>query len=587
MKQLLLTIPIVLFILTITNSLGQNIIKPEGSIDLLEPIKKSSSHSVTITSLEYTYGDKISSNETIKIPSDGYVHLKANVLVFNHSGVFQGFRQMMYRKNSTGKTYSIGNPVYRENRFMTNWVSEITFILTKDMFESGKIGSLFAKFESNWGNRWLSDGFKVSIDQVGILNNKISGNQTIKAGKSASVLTGTMPTGGNGSYSFQWQKQSLGERVYTNIPGATSKDFNPGILNKTTYFRRIVKSYGFNNTVSNQVLITVEIPLANNVICCDQTLNYDEIPATLTGTIPGDGSGDFVYDWDSRTKFPGKSDYGIWTNTVGNSKDYVFKRALPDYAAEPYYVQYRRHAYSVKTGRSSFSNIITIKQNPDNKGIRNNSISTSSGSGVFNGTTPTGGSGSYTYQWYFTIECAADHIYAYNEPIPGATSKDHTVTMPWVSSSPCKETLFFHRLTTDSEGRTQYSNSINMSGGDSSDYFGKSSSKSSKKQIVSHSQNETELLDIPEIIEGKKDFNLLVDNLTEQIKIKSNFKKDTNLNISLVSIIDGKKSTVYEGKVKKGNWNFEYNTTKGINKGIYVCRIIYDGEVFSKKIIIR
>jgi RHS repeat-associated protein len=60
----------------------------------------------------------------------------------------------------------------------------------------------------------------------------------VNSGTSVAV-TGTAATGGTvASYTYQWQ-QSSDETNWKNISGATSQNYSPGALTKTTYYRRL------------------------------------------------------------------------------------------------------------------------------------------------------------------------------------------------------------------------------------------------------------------------------------------------------------------------------------------------------------
>ena len=66
----------------------------------------------------------------------------------------------------------------------------------------------------------------------------ISANQSICTGNAPALLTGIAPTGGSGSYTYQWQ-ESADNLLFTDINGATALNYQPGILNLTTYYRQI------------------------------------------------------------------------------------------------------------------------------------------------------------------------------------------------------------------------------------------------------------------------------------------------------------------------------------------------------------
>jgi gliding motility-associated-like protein len=92
--------------------------------------------------------------------------------------------------------------------------------------------------------------------QPGIANNTLSGNQSICINNAAALITGALPTGGDGLYTYQWQR-SNDNINFTNIAGATSADYNPGVLTGTTFFRRLVSTNLCANNTSLSVQITV------------------------------------------------------------------------------------------------------------------------------------------------------------------------------------------------------------------------------------------------------------------------------------------------------------------------------------------
>ncbi len=107
----------------------------------------------------------------------------------------------------------------------------------------------------------------------------------------AAFTSTALPTGGTGSYTYQWQS-SPDNITYTNIAGATSTTYAPGALTAITYYRRQETS-GSCGTVSSNV-ITINInPLpqgtlsANGPICASGTgqLTFTSTEGTEPFTI--------------------------------------------------------------------------------------------------------------------------------------------------------------------------------------------------------------------------------------------------------------------------------------------------------------
>ena len=76
--------------------------------------------------------------------------------------------------------------------------------------------------------------------------NSASSAQTICTGTTPAALTGSTPSGGNGSYGYQWQiSTTSASGGFSNIGGATSKDYTiPSALTQTTWYKRRVASGG-------------------------------------------------------------------------------------------------------------------------------------------------------------------------------------------------------------------------------------------------------------------------------------------------------------------------------------------------------
>lgn len=96
------------------------------------------------------------------------------------------------------------------------------------------------------------------------------GSTTIAINTSPGALGGATASGGNGTYTYQWQK-STDNANWANIAGATTQDYNPGNLNAVTWYRRIVTSNGLNATSA---------PI---VISLSQTVTT--VPNTFAATI--------------------------------------------------------------------------------------------------------------------------------------------------------------------------------------------------------------------------------------------------------------------------------------------------------------
>jgi|GEM_PF-437463 len=124
----------------------------------------------------------------------------------------------------------------------------------------------------------------------GIQNNTISSAQMICNGDPVTPVTGSLPTQGNGTYTYLWQQSTNAPLfdTWTDAPLPNDQQgFSPTGVTQTTRYRRIVYS-GLCNNLSNELEITVnEIPSVTSVstitICSGTSLNY-AITSTVAGT---------------------------------------------------------------------------------------------------------------------------------------------------------------------------------------------------------------------------------------------------------------------------------------------------------------
>jgi gliding motility-associated-like protein len=203
----------------------------------------------------------------------------------------------------------------------------------------------------------VSDTTKIDVVITpSIAGNTISASQTVCSGSPASTLTGTGTVSGGvaGSYTYQWQQSTNNGATWTNVSGATSATYNPGILSTgTTQFRRVVTSGVCSNT-SNVVNIVVETNLLNYEISATQTICEGTAPALLDGQSPTGGTGTYTFQWQSST------DGANWT-------------VIPGAAAEdfqPGVLTVRTYYRRITTGGNcpAISSVVTININPTANG---------------------------------------------------------------------------------------------------------------------------------------------------------------------------------------------------------------------------
>ena len=263
----------------------------------------------------------------------------------------------------------------------------------------------------NWQNGWDGDdGYKLPsllLPLNGFLFNTIRGKDTICAGQTPNLLTGSNPKGGNGIYFFAWF-QSTDSIAWDSI--ANNRDYQPGPLTQTTWYRRTVRSEGIID-VSRPVKIFVYDVINGNTITANDTLCYNVTAKQLTGAAPSGGNGNYTYQWQA-------SNNSIsWNNISGATAASYNPGQL---TATRYY---RRISESAKVC-SDTSQKITLTVIP---AITSNAflspdttICQNLSPGPLDAGTPANGDGSYRYLWQQKtlpgnwINIASSNIKQYN-----------------------------------------------------------------------------------------------------------------------------------------------------------------------------
>ncbi|MFZ4797623.1 MAG: SBBP repeat-containing protein [Bacteroidia bacterium] len=109
------------------------------------------------------------------------------------------------------------------------------------------------------GDLYISDYGNNRIRKVwlGVYNNSISGNQAICSGANVDSLMGTIPSGGNGIYTYTWLKSTTSANSgFIAIPSSNKTNYKPAVLTQNTWYRRYVTSGIFKDT-SAAILVTV------------------------------------------------------------------------------------------------------------------------------------------------------------------------------------------------------------------------------------------------------------------------------------------------------------------------------------------
>lgn len=131
---------------------------------------------------------------------------------------------------------------------------------------------------------------------VSVSNTSCQGEYANDIGQAAGSVSG-----GDKIYNYTWQSKHWLGTTWSNASGNINQAFyDPGILNDSTFFRRIIISGACKDT-SDQVIINVHPMVVNNNISADQTICIFEQPMQLTNVplpISG-GTGSYSFEWTS------------------------------------------------------------------------------------------------------------------------------------------------------------------------------------------------------------------------------------------------------------------------------------------------
>ncbi|MBS1643842.1 MAG: immunoglobulin domain-containing protein, partial [Bacteroidetes bacterium] len=103
----------------------------------------------------------------------------------------------------------------------------------------------------------------ITVNPV-ITGNSLSGASSVCTGSSPGQITGALPTGGSGTYTYAWQSSTTSATTGFGTTISSAQSFTPGTLTQTTWYRRTVTS-GTCTDVSLAVQITVN-PLPQNAV---------------------------------------------------------------------------------------------------------------------------------------------------------------------------------------------------------------------------------------------------------------------------------------------------------------------------------
>ncbi|MFZ4522941.1 MAG: T9SS type A sorting domain-containing protein [Bacteroidales bacterium] len=156
---------------------------------------------------------------------------------------------------------------------------------------------LFSSETCTTGNPVTSNELNMTV-YPDLITGSVSANQTLCAYEIPVQVTGTPPQHGT-LPTYQWQS-SLNNVTFSNINGATMLNYQPGVLNATTYLRQIQNAAGtcggplptntLTLTVNPLLPVSISISASSNPVCAGTAVTYTSIPVN-GGSTP-------AYQWN-------------------------------------------------------------------------------------------------------------------------------------------------------------------------------------------------------------------------------------------------------------------------------------------------
>lgn len=254
--------------------------------------------------------------------------------------------------------YNAGNPEYCWS------VTGGTFKLINDGCQPPGVpqGSCMTctNIEVTWDNNATSgtvyvstsNGYSAMLNVIVVVPIQLSSitpaQQHVKYNIAPAAFTIPVPTGGNGTFIYQWQRLK-DDLTWENIPGATARSYTPTAFTRNSSYR--VSVFSYDATVySRQADVIVHKPLYAGEIYGYQRIPANSKPLTIKGEPASGDDGKFVYQWQE------SANKTTWTNINGASAQYY---TPPAATATKYY---RRKVTSTfgSTTADAYTNIVTI-----------------------------------------------------------------------------------------------------------------------------------------------------------------------------------------------------------------------------------
>ncbi|MFC3755799.1 T9SS type A sorting domain-containing protein [Chryseobacterium tructae] len=412
----------------------------------------------------------------------------------------------------------------------------------------------------------LETSYSNEVDvRINIEENNIVESVTNNGANVIRTLVGSTPRGGTNSFTYQWQEQTNDSFNWYDISGAVNINYEVPSISSAKFYRRIARSSAVPQNYSNGIKID-ELKILGNLVVTESYNNIIESEKVQTGQIPKFSrlTTHPTANLKSATGYPmniqwqSKTEGGTWNNISGaTNADYTINTPLTQTT------QYKRYIQSQYLPDSE-SNIITVvvsEQPP----IENNKISFDPlNTDHLLGTTPTGGTGDYTYVWAVDLhpdDSIGEFIFWSVSSSPNTNMSEYENAIPLSSNE------YHYTRYAISGGVWQKSNTLIFSPEDGI-IQGKKISKAS--------------------LSNKEDNKKMVVAATNNNDIYFNFKNysGTKADIYLVNVSGGQPIKIMQTDLKDNNSTQISAFPTQYLPGIYIYKIVFnDGSVQTGKII--
>ncbi|UCH14447.1 MAG: gliding motility-associated C-terminal domain-containing protein [Bacteroidales bacterium] len=244
------------------------------------------------------------------------------------------------------------------------------------------------------------------IDTIAVLelitnNDFITPDTTICENDDAGTLTARIPSNGDGTYSYEWQKSENSGQTWDTLP-YTDPVISPGQLTITTLFRRIVFSGNDDactDTSDNKEVLVEPLISSNNISTDSVKYCAGDIPNTINGSSPSGGSGSYTYKWLGMTA-------SVWTEITGETGINYPPSTIFETTTSITRVVLSGEYDACKDTASPVA-IEIVPYIINNLDIDEQTICENNTPDQFTVNPATGGSGSYIYEWLLQEEGSA------------------------------------------------------------------------------------------------------------------------------------------------------------------------------------